>query len=399
MEVEYEMARALKRGPRNAPKFYVQFDRGRTPDGKRLRCTRLLKGVENLPQARQEAARVEREIAAGRDPFPEGIPVAVPGGVAGPLLQQWAGMLKNRNARDDRSRITRHLLPEFEKLRVEEIGLPAVMNWVDRLAASELSPQSQRHLLGLMSRFFSWCIERGLATTNPVRMVPVGKRPVAKLDADRPWLDDETKVPELMAALGPEVGLMFYLGNRSGLRPGEVCGLRMGDLEFLHEGVIRVAHSYGGPLKEDKKGEGKVKWVPAPSDAEQVLGSHLNRRRADGARADSLVFPFVPAKPQNRRRTSEWTGYRKEYLEHCWEKATRSKERPVKGIELTWYEATRHSFVSRNLKAGVQLDEVSAAVGHATPATTKRHYAHFVRKIFNLALRQGVPARKEAVSC
>lgn len=109
------MARVLKRGPRNAPKFYVQFDRGRTPDGKRLRCTRLLKGVENLPQARQEAARVEREIAAGRDPFPDGIPVAVTGGVAGPLLQQWAGMLKNRNARDDRSRITRHLLPEFEK--------------------------------------------------------------------------------------------------------------------------------------------------------------------------------------------------------------------------------------------------------------------------------------------
>jgi hypothetical protein len=58
------MARVLKRGPRSAPKFYVQFDRGRTPDGKRLRCTRLLKGVENLPQARQAAARVEREIAA-----------------------------------------------------------------------------------------------------------------------------------------------------------------------------------------------------------------------------------------------------------------------------------------------------------------------------------------------
>ena len=46
-------------------------------------------------------------------------------------------------------------------------------------------------------------------------MVPVGKRPVARLDADRPWLDDEKKVPELMAALGPEVGLMFDLGNRS----------------------------------------------------------------------------------------------------------------------------------------------------------------------------------------
>jgi len=123
-----------------------------------------------------------------------------------------------------------------------------------------------------------------------------------------------------------------------------------------------------------------------------VLKLHLKRRRLKGAKAEDLVFPFVPAKPQNRRRTSDWAGYRKEFLEQCWEEATRGKDRAVKGVDLTWYEATRHSFVSRNLEAGVQLDEVSAAVGHASPATTKRHYGHFIRKIFNPALRQGVPA-------
>jgi integrase len=388
------MAGIVKRGPRNAPKFYVQFDRGHSADGKRVRTTRLLKGVENMFQARQELARVEREVQAGRDPFPEPLIVSLAAGTAGPLLQQWSETLKNRNARDDRSRITRYLLPTFGKTKVEQITLPAVMSWIDQLAASELSPQSQRHLLGLLSRFFSWCIERGMASSNPVRMVPVGKRPVARLDADRPWLEDEKKVRELMAALGPEVGLMFYLGNRSGLRPGEVCGLRIGDLEFLKEGVIRVAHSYSGPLKEDKRGEGKVKWVPAPADAEKVLKLHLKRRRSEDAKAEDLVFPFVPAKPQNRRRTSDWTGYRKEFLEQCWEDATRGRDRAVKGVDLTWYEATRHSFVSRNLKAGVQLDEVSAAVGHASPATTKRHYGHFIRKIFNPALRQGVPTVK-----
>ena len=387
------MAGILKRGPRNAPKFYVQFDRGHTSGGKRVRCTRVLMGVENMFQARQELARVEREVAAGRDPFPDPIVVPVPGGLAGPLLRQWAGTLMNRNARDDRSRITRYLVPEFGKMKVEQLTLPVVMTWIDRLAASELSPQSQRHVLGLLSRFFSWCIERGLASSNPIRMVPIGKRPVARLDADRPWLEEEKKVPELMAALGFEVGLMFYLGNRSGLRPGEVCGLRMGDLEFLSEGVIRVAHSYDGPLKEDKRGEGKVKWVPAPTDAEKVLKLHLKRRHLLGAKAEDLVFPFLPAKPQNRRRTSDWTGYRKEYIEQCWEEATRGKDRRVNGVDLTWYEATRHSFVSRNLKAGVQLDEVSAAVGHATPATTKRHYGHFIRKIFNPALRQGLPGK------
>jgi integrase len=61
-------------------------------------------------------------------------------------------------------------------------------------------------------------------------------------------------------------------------------------------------------------------------------------------------------------------------------------------VKLTWYQATRHSFVSRSLKAGVPLDEVSVAVGHSTPVVTKRHYAHFVRKTFNPVLRQGITA-------
>ena len=90
---------------------------------------------------------------------------------------------------------------------------------------------------------------------------------------------------------------MFYLSNRSGMRLGEVCGLRMGDLEFLREGAIRVAHSYGGPLKEDKRSEGKLKWVPAanrrredaegPSQAPQARGREGRRPRIRSAEATS----------------------------------------------------------------------------------------------------------------
>ena len=67
-----------------------------------------------------------------------------------------------------------------------------------------------------------------------------------------------------MARLPSPVSLMFWLGNRSGLRLGEICGLRMEDFAWLKEGIIRAERSYGGPLKEDK-GNGsaaKAKWVP-----------------------------------------------------------------------------------------------------------------------------------------
>ena len=62
---------------------------------------------------------------------------------------------------------------------------------------------------------------------------------------------------------------MFYLGNRSGLRTGEACGLRMSDFEYLAEGVIRVRHSYDGPLRKTKTRKAKPSGSPPPTTAKR----------------------------------------------------------------------------------------------------------------------------------
>jgi integrase len=58
--------------------------------------------------------------------------------------------------------------------------------------------------------------------------------------------------------------------------------------------------------------------------------------------------------------------------------------------ELTFYGASRHSFTTKALKAGASLDEVSTALGHADPTTTKRYYDHLIRRTFAPVLRQGL---------
>lgn len=382
------MGTIYKRGTRANPRFYFQYRDGRTPDGRRRYTTHAATGARTLEDARKQLLLVETRIAQGLPAFQEPPAPKPPEPQAqrmAGLIKEWKDGLANRSAADDRSRIERHLAPRFDDLVIEDVTLAVVMRWLDELRKTKLSGQTKRHLLNLLSRFFSWAIERGLATVNPVKMIPQGKRPRPQRPRDVPWLEDDSKVPALMQELGPVVGLMFYLGNRSGLRTGEAAGLRMSDLEFLHEGVIRVRFSWDGPLKEDKDGSGKTKWAPAPVDASSVLKLHLARRRLNGAKGDDLVFPFEPAKPQNRRRTSSWTGYRKEHIEDCWDEATKAV-----GIDITWYRATRHSFVSRSLKNGASLDEVSAAVGHSSPIVTRTYYDHFVRKTFSPALRQGI---------
>ena len=113
---------------------------------------------------------------------------------------------------------------------------------------------------------------------NPVRQIPIGKRPKEARRTDVPWIDDDALVRRLFHELKEPINLMFYIGSQSALRTGEICGLRMSDLGFLDGGVVRVRFSYDGPLKEDKNNEGKSKFVPASIDAENVLGDWLERR-------------------------------------------------------------------------------------------------------------------------
>jgi len=351
----YVMGSLVNRGTRAKPKWFVKY---KDSDG---RYKMRLSHQPTKEQARKYLARVEARVAAGKVGIEEDVPDAP---LAGALMDQWAETLANRNAADDRNRLKKHLLPKFRQRRLQDVTVTVLLGWIEE--QRKVDPKTQkrlladgsiRHNLNLLSRFFSWAVQHGHTDVNPVRQIPQGQRPQQAQKRDVPWLEDDALVRVLMSALPEPVDLMFYLGNRSGPRTGEIVGLRMADLGYLDEGVIRVRFSYDGPLKEDKKGTGKVKWIPAADDAQTVLGPWLDARRVAGAGPEDLVFPCST-------RASGLYGRR--YLERCWEAAA-----PKHGVRLTWYQATRHTFTSRALQAGATLDEVSAALGHSSPVVTK----------------------------
>ncbi len=370
------MGSIIRRGTRNKPKYYVKY---RDIDG---RWKMRLSKQPTKDQARQYLVRVEARVANGLIGIEE--KVVVP--LAGELLEKWAETLTNRNAKDDKGRMKNHLLPKFRKSRLQDISVDILLDWIEQQKKSK-NPRtgkppaegSIRHNLNLLSRFFSWAVVKKYAQFNPVKQIPQGKRPQQAQKRDVPWLRDDSLVLKLMDDLEEPVDLMFYIGNRSGLRTGEIVALRMDDLSYLDDGLIRVRFSYDGPLKEDKKGTGKVKWVPAADDAVEVLGPWLALRKANSAGPEDLVFPCA-------RRKGSW--YRKEFIESRWEKVA-----PEHGVKITWYQATRHTFTSRALEAGATLDEVSAALGHSSPVVTRRYYDHFIRKSFSSEIRRGLSVK------
>lgn len=409
------MASAYNRGTERNPIWWVRY-KDRNGKWSSVRAPK----ADTIVEARRAADVVQERVDAGLPPVDEdGQATATDEVTIGSLVKAWEATLRTRSIDDDRSRIHRHLLPKWRDTPIGRVDLPSVMRWIDEMRAGTapvapaplddkgqpmrqrgrkpaggvLSDATIRHNLNTLSRFFSWAIERGHTSINPVRLIPTGKRPhqSAKV-ADAPWLDDDAMVRTVIGELPRVVGLCFYLCNRAGLRSGEALGLRMSDFGFLDEGTIRVGHSYDGPLKEDKRREGKVKRVPAPADCADVMGPWLVERRAAGAQPEDLVFPSQPSRGR-RKQPDAHQGlplaaprpYRALYLSRNWNEVAAAH-----GLRMTWYQATRHSMVSRNLSRGASLDEVSEAVGHGSPVVTARHYAHFVRKSYSPTLRAGL---------
>jgi integrase len=372
------MAYVFNRGTKDNPKLYGRYKdaddvwrMNKVPDEHAL----TKKMAERWIDEQQE------NVDAGR-PDPRKAPTC------GELIETWLESLTNRNAYGDRCAARKHLVPAFKDRRPAEIVTTDVVLWLDKLkkGKGKLSGGTQRGCLNLLSRFFGWAIARGYATINPVRQLQRGERPkqAAKVQ-DAPWIKDDRQVLAIAAALPSPLGIIYLVGNRCGLRPGEVAGLRISDLAELDHGHVRVRFHEDGPLKEDKgDGEAKVKWSPAPPDVQQILGSWVAYRVA-GRVADEVAEEYAFPAPPNDRRKSGDGFYTKMHRSRAW----RELSDELRG-GCTWYEASRHSFASRNLEAGASLDEVSDALGHSTPAITKRHYARFIRKNYSAKMLGGL---------
>ena len=401
------MASLVKRGTRSAPKWFVKWD-VRTVDGTKQKW-KLLPGILTAPDAHGELVRVERALSKGMDPFPLRIePTAAEGlflkwtGTGKPVLDGQGnpktdasgealidlGELRNRNAANDRGMVRKHLIPRFGRMTLEQITLREVMDWLREMRdAKTLSPQTQRHCLATLSRFWGWCVLWNHTTLpNPCRSVPTAIKPVV-VHAKRATLEDESKLAELIAALPDPVNMMLALANRTGLRLGEVCGLRLSDLDTIPKGFLTVSHSYANPLKEDRRGVGKVKKAPAPVDVAEALKMHVARRRLQGAGPDDLLF--VPTKTSKRPRANDWRGFKKENIRDLWWAACKTAKlvddegKPT----VTWYGSTRTTQGTRAAKADVPIEQISKSLGHASTEITEKHYVQFQREDFHPALR------------
>jgi integrase len=157
--------------------------------------------------------------------------------------------------------LNRWILPHWGKLELKAVKTVAVEQWLKTLVTSKfgkpkrLAGGTREKIRDAMSSVFNHAIRWDFADRNPITGPVKGSG--VRVSGKRERTPDILEVQEmhlLLGALGIREKAMVFLDMPSGLRRGELAGLKWGDFDFknLHVSVTRsLVDQHVGPVKTE----------------------------------------------------------------------------------------------------------------------------------------------------
>jgi len=253
-----------------------------------------------------------------------------------------------------------HIVPFFEGKDLAKISPQEIERYIV-VKRKTLAIKTVRNHLNTMHSVFELGLRRKWCPTNSVKLAD---RPVIRTTETRIKFLDQAELEKLLAVSYPDdvfggiEATMYLTAAMTGLRQGELLGLRWRDVDFAAR-KVRVVSPYVRGEFGDPKSEGSGRSVPL---AERVATELTALRKRSSYNTDKgLVFCHPETgNPLDRAK-----------LTRRFKKATKR----AKVREITFHEL-RHTFGTRMAAAGVPLRTIQHWMGHADAKTTQV-YAHY----------------------
>lgn len=171
----------------------------------------------------------------------------------------------------DRGRYGKYLEKRFSKKEPNEITILDIQKLKNGLRRKNLSPQTQKHVLNLLTWIINYGVKNGLCEGLPFKI----KKPTVNNEVTEYLTDDQLRrlMDTIKADPNVQVANMMVLALYTGMRRGELFRLQWDDINF-DQGFIHIRDPKGGI---DQK-------IPLNTMALELLESH--------PRSESLyVFP------------------------------------------------------------------------------------------------------------
>ena len=264
------------------------------------------------------------------------------------------------NADMQRSNLNKHLMPEFEKLKLDKISPKKIEDWLFKLKDKGLANKTVNNNLNTLRVIFNEAERLGIIRENPVQKV----KALIKNTKNRGLLS-LTEIKELFSDISLWndnyfIYTMNLLAASTGMRLGEIQALR---IENIHDEYIHVCYSYEGGgygLKGTKTG--KVRDVPVPGKVSEML-TKLKKYNQEG-----YIFSYTNGVTPISNHTV--TGCLYKALEKIGINSDERKERNIT------FHSWRHFFNTTLRSNGVSDSKVQSLTGHSTLEMTE-HYTHF----------------------
>ena len=173
--------------------------------------------------------------------------------------------LKATTVRDYQYMLKQYIAPHVGEVRVAQLEPLHIEQMQTNLARAGIGPRTILHARGLLASALKQALRWGLVARNVAELVDAPRTGKVKR---RTWTPEQARA-FLKAARGERLYALFHLGLVTGMRRGELLGLRWQDLEFGLE-----HHNTGSVQVSGRsvKGQG-VKWQGVPLGARIGFGT------------------------------------------------------------------------------------------------------------------------------
>lgn len=284
-------------------------------------------------------------------------------------------------------RVKRHVLPKLGDKRLDTLARSPslVQSWV---AALPVAPSYAQQILGDLSAILDQAVADSLISSNPCRSAAV-RAPRAVRRKLVPW--SAVQVAALRAELPPRYKAMTDAGGGLGLRQGEIFGLSLDEIDWMHRRVRieRQVKLYRAvvPVYGPPKG-GKPRTVPLPAQVAEALSEHV--RQFPPA---EITLPWQSPDGKPRTFSLVFTGdrggacNRSAFNRKVWIPARRRANIPADDDAAGMHQL-RHHYASALLRGGVDVKRVQEWLGHHSAGFTLDVYGHLMPDDEEASLRQ-----------
>jgi integrase len=189
-----------------------------------------------------------------------------------------------------RNLLRRYLLPTFGPMPLADLDAMAVRAWLAGLERDGVGASTRAKSYRLLSRILATAIESGYLTRNPCTIRGAAADPVGEMR-----FATVAEVAALADAIPPRFRALVLIAAYTGLRWGELAGLRVKRVDLLHR-QITVAEQ----LLEVR---GRLAFGPTQDRRRAADGDPANRRGRGAGRAPELLCGGRPGGPGVPGRT------------------------------------------------------------------------------------------------